>query len=143
MREIELLPDFPIREALGRELGDLELLRRQLSPASRDGECELFRPRPAALGEPAPRTAAGRGRRTSRLPHVAGHETVSCAGASAARPRRRAARERRRTATPPGRSRSRPESAFPRPRRWPGLPLRTRPAPADEAPVWPRQPAPT
>jgi hypothetical protein len=34
VREVELLTDFSIREALRRELGDLKLLRRQLSPGS-------------------------------------------------------------------------------------------------------------
>src|SRR6185312_2451092 len=34
VREVELLADLPVREALGCELGDLELLRRQLRPAA-------------------------------------------------------------------------------------------------------------
>src|SRR2546423_9555895 len=52
MREIELLPDFPIREALGRELGDLELLRRQLSPASGHAAANSFARGPQLSASP-------------------------------------------------------------------------------------------
>src|SRR6266545_7729211 len=42
VREIELLADLPVREALGRKLSDLELMGRQLSPAFRPAAANSF-----------------------------------------------------------------------------------------------------